>query len=235
MLGCTFFLLCLSLNSLVIQSACARLSFIMKSFSLFKIGIVSVFYFALALIAHGADAATLTMDEAAFQPVNEVVLPGISFSFTVGGADSADAQYGSYGSGDLLYITEPSLAGPTDGKLRITLAQPSPELSFGIALQSELPLDDAVSVALYSSGGLLVGHYLIDTQPLVLFSEAQFTYSGASFQFADIEFAQPGMFFALDNLHYAISAVPEPSSAGLMPVGSILMLIASRAKTIKRS
>jgi hypothetical protein len=181
------------------------------------------------LSSHGleARAATITMDEVDSQPVNGLDLAGVTFGFTVGGLLSTDATIHAFGVGDLVYLSDPSLEGSTAGQLTFYFARPTDTLSFGIALQSEQALSQAVAVSLYTDSNQLLTTQWLDVLPLMVFDEARFEYSGQPLSMARIEFADPSMRFALDNLSYAASAVPEPQSWQLILFG-VCILIAGR-------
>lgn len=169
--------------------------------------------------APAAQAAHLAMDELPLQTLHGLSLQGVSFSYTVGGDASADADFGSYGVGDLVHVQDPSIEGSTLGRLRLDFAAPVAQLGFGIALQSEAALDDAITVTLLDAQGGVIAVAALDTQPLVVFSEARFDHDGAPVHAALIAFADPGSRFVLDNLDFLPAAVPEPGSALLLAAG----------------
>lgn len=174
---------------------------------------------ALLWLSAAAHAAHLTMDELPLQTLHGLSLQGVSFSYTVGGSASADADFGSFGVGDLVHVQDPSIEGSTRGSLRLDFAAPVTQLGFGIALQSESDIGDALSVTLLDARGQALDVVWLDTQALVVFSEARFDYAGAPVHAALLAFADPDSRFVLDNLDFLPAAVPEPGSALLLAAG----------------
>lgn len=176
-------------------------------------------FILLLWLSATARAAHLTMDELPLQTLHGLSLQGVSFSYTVGGGASADADFGSYGVGDLVHVQDPSIEGSTLGSLRLDFAAPVTRLGFGIALQSEADIDDALSITLLDAQGRAIDLAWLDTQALVVFSEARFDYAGAPIHAALLAFADPDSRFVLDNLDFLPAAVPEPGSALLLAAG----------------
>lgn len=187
---------------------------------LLRLASASLAWLWLSAAAH---AAHLTMAELPLQTLHGLSLSGVSFSYTVGGSASADADFGSFGVGDLVHVQDPSIEGSTLGSLRLDFVAPVVQLGFGIALQSEAALDDALSVTLLDARGRVISVTALDTQPLVVFSEARFDHDGAPVYAALLAFADPHSRFVLDNLDFLPAAVPEPGSALLLAAGLALL------------
>lgn len=178
----------------------------------------------ILFVARAAHATAIQMDEAEYQPVDGLHIADVTFHFSIDGSPSDDAFIDAFAVGDLSYINDPSLEGNTSGILRMDFDQAVDHVSFGLALQSELPQDRAISVTLYGSQGDIVTQQWLDARPLVVFAEAHGDYSGAGITAVAIGFAQPASRFALDNVSYAISSVPEPASAPLALMGAVMLL-----------
>lgn len=166
-------------------------------------------------------ATTITFGELPFQSVHGLTYQGVTFGFTVGGVPSADGYYNEVGPGILTYVQEPVLEGTTEGILALNFASPTPVLQFGAALSTVNPVSPGLTVALFDSALNPLGTILLDTSPLVAFSEGLFSYSGTAVSRALIEFDQiEAARFAIDNLTYGANGViPEPASAGLLGLG----------------
>ena len=156
----------------------------------------------LPLMNAAAQTVTVHFDELPGQPANGVNFEGVTFSYARGGAPSNDALYNTPGIGTLTYLDDPALIGMTDGTLTLTFDTPISSLSFGVARDSLDALTAGASVALYGAGGQLVGNYAVALNPLVVFSEGLFKYSGTEVKSAVITFSDPASSgtFALDNL-----------------------------------
>jgi hypothetical protein len=156
-----------------------------------------------------ADAArplrTLTMDELAPQPADDLVVAGgVRFDFKINGEDSFDATYGSGGPGSTVFVQDPSLEGNTAGVLRVSFAQPTTVVRFGVALSASGPFEDAVTVQVYNPGGHLKTTLTLDTaSPPESFTEAGFVYQGGAISSIAVSF-RSGVAdrFAFDNLTF---------------------------------
>jgi hypothetical protein len=187
----------------------------------------SISPFVLAILLQtqaSAQTTTLYMDEAAPQTLDGLHVADVSFAFSVDGLSSQDASFNAYGVGDLAYVSDPSIEGSTSGVLSVQFDMPVSQISFGVALQSEYTLTDAVSVTLRASDHHIISTNWLSTTPVFVFSEGLFEYVGSDISSMDITFSIPAIRFALDQLSYTVSAVPEPSTAALMCLGLLVCL-----------
>jgi hypothetical protein len=176
------------------------------------------FFSSIACAAtFSASAATLTMNELPFQPVNGLSFGGVTFTFTIGGIGSTDANYNGTGPGIGTWVQDPTLEGNAAGVLRLDFAVPTSGMSFGIARSVAAPLTPGVSVDLFSPSLTYLGTINQNTTVPTTFSEAQFS-TGLTISRAVLSFPSSGTAtrFALDNLTYS---VPEPSAVGLALIG----------------
>jgi len=180
----------------------------------------------LVLMSTGAAnaAITLTFDELPKQSVDGLSYMGITFSFKIGPSHSDDAIYHGIGPGTLTYLQDPTLEGTALGILTLDFADPTDQLEFGVALNTYDAQSLGYAVRLYDPSYQLIGTYFNDTSPLVLWSEGQFTYSGALVSRAVVGFNdQAASRFALDNLTFnavnAVNAVPAPGAVLLGSIG----------------
>jgi hypothetical protein len=186
----------------------------LASFSLFTFGQTTV----------------LTFDELPTQPVNGLTFKGVTFGFTVGGVASTDAFYNSANGGQLTYVQDPSLEGNSAGVLTLTFATPTSALRFGIARSTTTTLKPGFTVELFDANGVSIQVTPVNTDPLILFSEGQFSYSGTPVKRAVITFNDPtALRFALDNLvigaELAVGPglpLPPASAVSDQKLGSVL-------------
>jgi hypothetical protein len=162
-------------------------------------------------------STTLTFDEIPFQSVDGLAYAGITFDFKVGGADSNDAFYNSFGPGTLAYVDDPSLTGDSAGVLTLDFDLPTSLVEFGLALNTADALSPGFRVELFSPNLTSLGETPVDVFPTsgaLGFSENRFEYSDTPVSRAVIRFNhQPGS-FALDNLTFL--PIPEPSTVWLL-------------------
>ena len=194
--------------------------------------LVTICILLVLMSAGAANAAfTLTFDELATQPINGLSYMGINFGFTVGGSPSTDAIYNGIGPGNLTYLQDPSMEGTTAGILTLDFSTPTDQLEFGVALNSYYAAPSAFVVKLYDASYTPIGTFIVDTSPLVLWSEGQFTYSGTKIRRAVIGFnEQAASRFALDNL--TINPIPAPGAVLLGSFGLGLVSWLRRRKTL---
>jgi hypothetical protein len=180
-------------------------------------------------------AVTLTFDELPTQPVDGLSYNGITFGFKISGHSSTDAVYNGIGPENLvLYLDDPTLEGTTAGILTLDFDKPTDLLEFGVALNSYDAESPAYAVRLYDSSYTLIGTFIESTSPLVVWTEDQFTYSGAQFSRAVIGFNnQAASRFALDNLTFnPTNSIPAPSAVLLGSFGLGLVNWLRRRKTL---
>lgn len=194
------------------------------------IGLICLTTFSLAR----AELVTIHMDEVGSQAVNGLQLQGVHYGFDVNGQASADATINAFGVGSLVYVDDPSLEGTTQGRLSLLFDHSVDYLAFGVALQSEAALNQAVRVRLLDASRNLVAERWLDTAPLAVFSEARFVYEGpVAIGLAEISFSEEAPRFVLDNLSYATttpSPVPEPAALILSLTGMPLLAVGKAAR-----
>lgn len=191
----------------------------MNLYKSFKPFLTLVMSTACMLSAHAAQATTITMDELDEQSVNGLSLKGAHFSFAIDGSASLDARINASGVGALTYVQDPSLEGSTAGVLSIDFAQAVNTISFGVALSSEFELQDAALIRLVAADATPIADQWVSTLPLILFSEARYEYTGQAVSRIEVSFADHSNRFVIDNLSFATSSVPEPSTALILLVG----------------
>jgi len=131
---------------------------------------------------------TITFDELPFQPVDGLTFNGVTFGFTVGAQPSTDANFNSFGPGQITYVQDPSLEGNAAGVLTLTFASPTPLLKFGVAIDCVCTLSPGFNVHLFGAGNSDLGTTAVNTQPLISFSEGQFSHTGTAVTKAVITF-----------------------------------------------
>lgn len=177
----------------------------------------------------GSSAVRLTMDLPDPQVVDGLWMEGVRFSYQQGGLPSLDAGVPTYVVGELLHVQDPVLEGSSDGVLMLSFDAPVTDVSFGIALQSESSLTDAVWVQAHL-GGTLQDQRWLTLLPEVVFSEARYEFLGLNIDHLQVSFAMPGSRFVFDNLSYTpvASNVPEPTAhflsvTGLLTLGALAL------------
>ncbi|HEX8098531.1 MAG TPA: Calx-beta domain-containing protein [Pyrinomonadaceae bacterium] len=162
-------------------------------------------------LAH-AQTETITFDELPTQPVNGVIVKGVSFRYQVNGADSTSCTFNDEGpTGNSLYISNPCLVGKTAGVLTMTFATPTPTLHMGLALDLRIVVRQAFTIQLYDASSNLIGTYSVDAvlPPGVPQPENEFNYSGEPVSRAVITF-KGSTLFAVDNLTFGRPQVVSP-------------------------
>ena len=173
----------------------------------------------LLLLPTSSFATTLYFDEfGTSSPVSVDGLQvfGVTFNFTSGSADY-NGQIGT--SGFTVLVSDPLLTGPTTGTLTLAFDTPTPLLQFDLALNSADTFDSAYTVTLFSGD---VFSSSTTPQPLGVYSEGEFLYTGAPISGATITFFNGTdslggnvAAFGLDNLTTP-SKPPEPATAFLL-------------------
>ena len=171
----------------------------------------------LLCLTVNARAITLTFGELPFQPIDNLSYNGVTFDFKISGIDSIDASYNSGGPGTTTFVQDPSLEGNSSGVLRMDFATPTPILDFGVAESTDATLTPGFVVNLFDASLAPIGTYPVNTSPLIVFTEAGFSYAGVPVRRAVVTFTPSAGRFALDNLHF----VPEPSSFAFAALGSL--------------
>lgn len=167
---------------------------------------------------------TITMDEVPYQQADGLTVKGVRFGYAIEGQPSDAAVIHSFGAGDLNHVSGASLEGSTDGELSLSFEKPTAQFSFGIALMSEEALSQAASISVYTSASELLEQFWLDTEPLVVFSEARFSYLGQQASVVKIHFTDPTRRFALDNLAFeSTPSIPEPGAFSLLWAGGLVL------------
>ena len=211
--------------------------FAANRFSIRSIGILVTmnlagWCFVDSSLARAASVTTLTFGEIPFQSVDDLSYAGVTFDFQIGGVDSAEAFYNSFGPGTLTYVNDPTLTGDSAGVLALDFDVPASAVEFGMALNTANALSPGFRVELFSPAFVSLGETPVDVFPTVGalgFSENRFQYAGDPISRAVIRFNhQPGS-FALDNLIFQL--VPEPSAliASIIAVTAIVLRARGRA------
>jgi hypothetical protein len=190
---------------------------------------VAVCSFPSRTWASTPNSRTLSFNELPFQPVDGLHFAGVTFDYKLGGIDSTEAFYNSFGPGMLSHIEDPSLTGDSAGVLTLQFDIPTAVLEFGVALNTATALMPGLSVELFNSEMSSLGITPVGVSPVtgnLGFSENRFIYSGQPIRRAVIDFAhQPGS-FALDDLTFLV--VPEPTCACIATMGIALFLTICR-------
>jgi hypothetical protein len=178
-----------------------------------------------SLCGTSARASTIDLTPLEGESVNGVTLGDVTFGYTELGSPSPEAFGQNIGTGDAQYVQGAAVVGFTDGVLTLSFADPVWQLSFAVAETTNAPLTPGFSVSAYDSGGGLVEGTSIDTNPLVLLSEGQFSYVGLGVSSVAISFdSVDADEFAFGGLS---ATVPEPAgiavfAAGLMALGVVV-------------
>jgi hypothetical protein len=178
--------------------------------------VVLALVFAVCLVTGSALAVkqtvTLRFDELSSRPANGVSLNGVTFSYDIGGAPSADATYNAFGPGSTRFVQDPSLEGSTSGRLTLAFDRPTGSLDFGLALSTFGSVTPGASVQLFNPGGHSRGVIPLNTSSSssFAFSDGRFEYSGGAIGSAVITFnSTAAARFALDNLSFEQRGVPR--------------------------
>jgi hypothetical protein len=183
---------------------------------------------------------TLTFDEfGTSTPIdaNGVSIDGLTFGFT-GGSATYNGSIGAMFTTENL--SDPELTGDTVGTLTLSWAVATTFVDFDIALETLAPIADGYDVNLsYQGTPVLSQSY--STNPIIMYSEDAFSYSGSPVDSASITFyngqdpyGSPGQdvtAFALDNLSFDPADTPEPGTVFLMFTGLVSLGMLWRRRT----
>lgn len=187
----------------------------------------------LALCSANANAA-ITFDEVATQPADGLLVEGVTFGFSIGGSSATDAIFNSELPVASTYLDDRVLSGPVTGLLSFQFAIPVFSFQFGLLLNTFDAEQPAAIVYLYDENSQSLGSVPLDSNPLVLFSEGLFTYSGPTVSRAEIAFSgtTAADLFAIDNLDFQADAtdIPEPSTTLLIAIGLLSATAFARAR-----
>lgn len=184
--------------------------------------------YVLGSVGAASTSTTLRFTELPFQPVNGLLVQGVQFGFTVGGAASTDANYDSGGPGALKYVQDPSLEGNAAGILTLDFTVATGSLQFGVGLSTGGTVTSGVVVQLYDAG-----LHLISTTPVTTsdqgfsFSEAQFNYTGTPVKRAVLDLNESAAArFVIDNLTFSTGSDVDYYSLNL-GAGAALQAVTS--------
>lgn len=181
---------------------------------------LAIFVLAALMSAGAAEAAvTLEFDELPYQSVDGLTYNGITFGFSMAGNPSADAHYNAIGPGMLTYVQDSTLEGNAQGILTLDFAHPTHVLEFGLALDTQRPVTGAYTVELFDHTLTSLGTVTESTDPLIVWSEGKFAYSGTAISRAVIGFNDLyARRFAVDNL--TTNTIPAPGAIVLGSLGA---------------
>ena len=183
-----------------------------------------------ALSAASAGATTLDFGTLPNESVNGVTAGGITFGYTEQGSPSLEAFFNvNVGAGATQNIPGAALVGMTDGVLTLNFASPMEFLSFDVAETTNLTLTPGYTVSLFGAGGHLLQTTNVETDPLVFFTEGEFSYDGPAASTVEISFdPNDANEFALGPVSFG---VPEPSSTSIFALGlALLGMMAARRR-----
>jgi hypothetical protein len=185
---------------------------------------------ATAPVVAATPDVTLTMDDLPMQPVHGLNHPsGVQFGFTVGRFPDFEAIYASNGPGTIVFVEDPSIEGPSNGVLSMTFTVPTPLLRFGVA--QSIGISTAAFVELFDASNTSLTVTSLALEPMPLFAEGQFSYSGQPVKRASVRFVELDPRFALDNLVFSV--VPEPTR-WVFACWTLLLCLASRCTFVPR-
>jgi hypothetical protein len=154
------------------------------------------------------------------EPVNGVTVDGVTFGYTEFGSASPEALFNvDIGAGNTQNVDEAALVGFTDGILTLNFASPVSHISFAAALTTNASLTPGFSVSVFDAAGDVLDSTNVDTTPLAVFSEGEFSYDGADATSVAISFD------SVDANEFALGSVtvPEPASLAMFTVGLLAL------------
>ncbi len=183
-------------------------------------GAVALLSVLLVALPVGLLATTLTMDELPQQVANGLSTQGVTFTFTVAGSPSTDANYNFPNGGIGALVQDPSLEGNADGILQMDFTGAgTSSLSFSLARSTFGTLSPGFVVQLFDASLVSIGSFPITTNSLASFSEGAFRYSGTPVKRAVVSFPNAGVAprFAIDNLTYFTTTTPAATTSICSP------------------
>lgn len=138
---------------------------------------------------------------------NGLELDGVTYSFTIGGASSADCQAGTtVGPGVTNNIQPPNIEGSATGVLGLTFKVPTSTFGFGVAQStSSSPQSQSVIVDLFSPGaGTIRDELFLTTTSDPNAVGGRFDYNGPAVKSVTIRFSGTFARFVLDGVTYKL-------------------------------
>ena len=180
-----------------------------------------------SLYAAAASAqTTINFGTLPMESVNGVTADGVTFGYTEQGFASPEAFFDypttNFSGGAQTQLVGPyALVGLADGELTLDFATAVSEINFAVALTTDVSLTPGFSVSVFNAAGDLLDSSSIDTTPLVLFSEGEFSYNGGAASSVQISFDPGNGVYNGDADEFALGSVivPEPDSIALFAVG----------------
>jgi PEP-CTERM motif len=154
--------------------------------------------------------------------INGMTINGVLFNYLVNNVASIDARIGS-GPGNTNNITSPDVenfGGNANAVLRLTFPAAEVRLGYGYAILSTLVVPNATTVSLFDASNVLVGALSATGSPDPIFTGGFLgLQSTIPFVRADLTFSTTGALFAVDNVRFSPTPVPEPSTLTLLAFG----------------
>ena len=163
---------------------------------------------------------TITYDELpAGTVVDNLSFGGVTYDFKVAGRDSVDATYNFGGTGlNTPFLQGGVLEGTASGVLTIDFVTPVSSISFGVARNSGINVNNALTVELFDNNLVSLGMSSVNITVLQGIAQAQYTTSGQTVRRMRLDFsgapATGGNRFAIDNLIVDDAAVGPPPAIG---------------------
>jgi hypothetical protein len=188
-----------------------------------------------ASCAASAAPVTLHFNELPNQPVDNVSIQGVTFDFKIGGLDNINAFYNAAGPGTITHLQHPVLEGNATGILTFDFVNPTPILSFGIAMDSFAAIPNALTVTLFDQNLSQISVQNVNLAPTSAnsFTEGLFSYGpGTGVRRAVLDFnTTAASRFAVDNLTFDVNAIPTPQA---LAGGSLLLAAVTATQLLRR-